>query len=128
MNNKYYLNDLRFALSAFGIKNLGKILENIIYLELKRNDYTVYTLRADGKEIDFMAEKNGIRLYYQVAYTLGDENSETYNREFGDLLKIKDHYPKFVISLDDIIFSNIKGIKHINAIDFLCDDNINGII
>lgn len=128
MNNKYYLNDLRFALSAFGIKNLGKILENIIYLELKRNDYTVYTLRTDGKEIDFMAEKNGIRLYYQVAYTLGDENSETYNREFGNLLKIKDHYPKFVISLDDIIFSNIKGIKHINAIDFLCDDNINGII
>lgn len=116
---KVYLNDHSFATSNFGFKDLGKLLENIVYMELLRKGYRVQTLKIDDKEIDFIAEKDTEKTYYQVAYTLGDRDSETYKREFGNLLLIKDHFPKTVLTLDDILFAPVQGIEHKSIIDFL---------
>lgn len=116
---KIYLNDHSFALNNLGFNNFGKLLENIIYIELLRRGYKVKTLKVDDKEIDFIAVKENKKVYIQVAYTVGDKDSETYNREFGNLLLINDHFPKMVLTLDDILHNPVKGIKHINIIDFL---------
>ncbi len=116
--NKVYLNDHSFALTNRGFNDFGKILENMTYIELLRRGYKVQTLKVEKKEIDFVAIKGKKKIYIQVAYTIGEENSETFNREFGNLLKIEDHYPKIVLTLDDIIHSPVKGVKHQSIIDF----------
>lgn len=112
---KYYLNDLSFKyyLTSSFDKGVGKFLENIIFLELLRKGYTVYTGNFNEREIDFVAEKNGQKEYIQVAYLLPDE--KTIKREFGNLEKIKDNFPKTVISMDDISFGNRNGINHLQA-------------
>ena len=115
---KYYLNDLSFKyyLTSSFDQGVGKILENMIFLNLLRKGYTVYTGNIYEYEIDFVAEKNGHREYIQVAYLLADE--KTIDREFGNLEKINDNYPKTVISMDDIQFGNRNGIKHLQAWEF----------
>lgn len=115
---KYYLNDMAFKyyLSSSFDFGTGRYLENIIFMELKRQQFNVYTGQVDGKEIDFIAEKNGEKKYVQVTYLLADEN--VINREFGNLELIKDNYEKLVISMDDINMGNRDGIKHISAWDF----------
>lgn len=115
---KYYLNDLSFKyyLSSSFDFGIGKYLENVIYMELKRQGYNIYTGRISGKEVDFVADKKGERKYIQVTYLLSDEN--VINREFGNLGLIKDNYEKLVISLDDVNMGNRAGIKHLCAWDF----------
>ena len=115
---KYYLNDLAFKyyLSSSFDFSIGRYLENVIYMELKRQQYKVYTGKINGKEIDFIAEANGDKKYIQVTYLLSDET--VINREFGNLELIKDNYEKLVISLDDINMGNREGVKHVNAWTF----------
>ncbi len=110
---KYYLNDLAFKNYLFGFypSDIGYNLENYVFVQLKRMGYKVSVGVINGNEIDFVAEKGGKTLYFQVAYLLSDK--KTAEREFGNLLMIKDNYEKTVISLDDIKFSEYQGIKHI---------------
>jgi predicted AAA+ superfamily ATPase len=116
---KYYLNDLGFKyyLSSSFDFGVGKYLENAVFLDLKRKGYTVYTGKLRDKEIDFIAEKDDIKKYIQVCYLLADES--VVEREFGNLEQVADHYEKMVISLDDVNLGNRRGIKHINAWEFI---------
>ncbi|MBS9775419.1 ATP-binding protein [Candidatus Gracilibacteria bacterium] len=116
---KYYLNDLGFHnyfLSSYDIGG-GKKLENLVFLHLKRLGYTVYTGTLGNLEIDFIAEKGKEKLYIQVAYLITDE--KVLQREFGNLLKINDNYPKIVLSLDDILIQDFHGIEHYNIFNWL---------
>lgn len=116
---KYYLNDLAFKSyfqSGFD-SNLNRMLENAVYLSLRRQGYQVYVGRYNQQEIDFIAEKDNEKLYIQVAYILS--NNDVIEREFGNLRLIQDNYPKWVISLDDIKFGNIEGILHKQLWDVL---------
>lgn len=116
---KYYLNDLAFKIvnhSTFE-NRISRTLENIVYLSLLRQGYKVYVGRYGDKEVDFVAEKSGEKLYIQVAYLLADEN--VIAREFGALALIQDNYPKWVVSLDDIHHGNKQGIIHKQLWDIL---------
>lgn len=115
---KYYIVDMGFRRVVLGEKrsNVGFTLENIVYLELLRRGYKVSIGKVDDLEIDFIAEKDGDRIYYQVSASILDEN--TYTREITPLKKINDHYPKFIISMDEVPMSD-DGIKQMNIIDFL---------
>jgi uncharacterized protein len=119
-NGKYYVVDL-------GLKNitatnkyetdLGRKLENIVYFELFRRGGKVYVGKHNDREIDFVVQKaNNEREYYQVAYTVNDE--KTFNREISAFDRIKDNYPKFLLTLD-IDNSSINGIQKINVVDWL---------
>ncbi len=112
---KLYLSDplLRKVFFSGYDSGLGKILENLIFLEVKNRGYTVYVGRLGDKEVDFVIEKDGIRKYIQVTYLLADES--VIQREFGNLTAIKDSWEKYVISLDEISFGVIDGVKHIQA-------------
>jgi len=114
---KYYLNDLAFRNLLFtGFEpGLGYLLENVVFLEFKRNGYDVYTGSERNREIDFVIKKGGITKYVQVTYLLSDE--KVTEREFGNLESIKDNYEKMVISLDDVSFGNRNGIIHHPAWD-----------
>lgn len=115
---KYYLVDvgLRRLLICDKNKEIGHILENIIYLELLRRGYNVYIGKIDSLEIDFIAEKSGELSYYQVATTVLDES--TYSREIAPLKKVHDNFPKYILSLDEFSTSE-DGIKQLNVIDWL---------
>lgn len=123
-NEKFYVVDL-------GLKNitatnkyesdLGRKLENVIYFELLRRGGKVYVGKHQDREIDFVVHKaNNIREYYQVAFTVNDE--KTFKREVSAFDKIKDNYPKYLLTLDfDSV--NIDGIQKINVIDWLLNEN-----
>ena len=115
---KFYLADNSFKHAVLGYKHddISQTLENVVYLELRRRGYDVYVGKLDTKEIDFVAEKQDKRVYVQVAYLLPDK--KTQEREFGNLLKVADNYPKFVVSMDEVDMSQ-KGIIHLNIKDFL---------
>ena len=117
--NKYYVWDLwlRNALVWFDFKkDIGKLLENYVFLELKRHHYSVTIGRfSHGKEIDFIAEKNGLIKYFQVCYLLWSE--ETMDREYTSLLQIADNRPKYIVSFDDINHGIHDGIQHIHIMD-----------
>ncbi len=117
-SEKFYLTDLGFYKSQLEEKqqNIGHILENIVFLELKRQGYIITIGNVNGNEIDFVCKKNNQKMYIQVAYHI--ENDETVEREFGSLLMINDNYPKYVLSMDEILQSQ-DGIKHMHIIDFL---------
>ncbi|MDQ7008723.1 MAG: ATP-binding protein [Candidatus Gracilibacteria bacterium] len=120
INNKYYSGDIgiRNALSGFNFKqDIGNILENIVFLELKSRGYNVTVGILGDLEIDFVAEKNGELIYFQVAYLLLSE--DTSKREFGNLLKIKDNWPKYVLTMDDFFETKYEGIIHKNIKDWL---------
>ncbi|MCK5807953.1 ATP-binding protein [bacterium] len=112
---KYYLNDpaFKFFLSSSFDPVPGKYLENAIFLHLKRQGYSIFVGKHDKREIDFIAEKEKERVYIQVAQYLTEK--ETIEREFGNLQKIKNSYPKLVITLDDILLGNREGVEHIQA-------------
>lgn len=118
INEKYYVADhgLRDAILGNKRKDIGQILENIVCIELLSRGYKVTVGKIGNLEIDFIAEKNGQTMYIQVSYLLADEN--TVEREFGVFGKIKDNYPKYVLSLDDFDFSR-NGIIHENIRHFL---------
>lgn len=117
--NKYYVWDLwiRNSLTWFNLaKDMWSLLENYVFLELKRNQYEVKIGKLDKwQEIDFVVEKNWIKKYLQVTYKLNWES--TIQREFGNLELIKDNWEKYVISMDDIDFGIRNWIKHINIFD-----------
>lgn len=115
---KYYLNDLafnNFFTSSYDIGN-SKKLENLVYLYLRQQWYTVYIGTIGDLEIDFIAEKGKEKMHIQVAYLINDE--KVFQREFGNLEKIKDNYPKIVLSLDEVL-TDYQGIKHFNIWNFL---------
>lgn len=118
VNEKYYCADhgLREALLGKNIQNIDQVLENIVCLELLRRNYKVYVGKKGDLEIDFIAEKQGKKIYIQVAYLLA--NKETIKREFSVYNFVKDSYPKYVVSMDDLDFSQ-NGIIHKNIKDFL---------
>ena len=118
VNEKYYCADhgLREALFGKNIQNIDQVLENIVCLELLRRNYKVYVGKKGDLEIDFIAEKQGKKIYIQVAYLLANE--ETIKREFSVYNFVKDSYPKYVVSMDDLDFSQ-NGIMHKNIKDFL---------
>lgn len=118
--DKYYLTDLGLGqiLSANKKAQYGAYLENIVYNELIYRGYEVSIGNNNGKEIDFVATKYDKREYYQVCYYLNDEN--IVEREFGAYKGIEDNYPKYVISMDDLDFSQ-NGIIHKNIIDWLLE-------
>ncbi|MCX6800185.1 MAG: ATP-binding protein [Candidatus Falkowbacteria bacterium] len=123
VNEKYYFEDLGLRHSIVGFKQLdiNKILENLVFLHLKILGYKVTVGQLGSKEIDFVCEKSGEKMYIQVAYLINDENKE---REFGNLLLIQDNFPKLVISMDEAIGKNShEGIKHINIREFLLSQN-----
>ena len=112
---KYYLNDLSFRNLLFpGFESgLGYLLENFVFIELKRNGYEVFTGTDRNKEVDFVAKKQGLTRYFQVCYLLTDE--QVISREFGNLENINDNYEKIVVSLDDVSLGIRNGIRHIPA-------------
>lgn len=118
VNEKYYSVDhgLREAILGTNTRNIDQVLENIVCVELLRRGYTVTIGKNGEKEIDFIAKKNKDKLYIQVAYLLA--SSETIEREFGIYDSVRDHYPKYVLSLDELDMSR-NGIKHLNIRDFL---------
>jgi predicted AAA+ superfamily ATPase len=121
VNEKYYFNDLglrnTLRISDFK-KDIGKLLENVVYMHLLRLGYQVFIGKMGDREIDFMADLDGERIYVQVAYILYDE--KTVDREFGKLMQIPDNYPKFVVTMDEIpAGASFKGIKQMHLRDFL---------
>ncbi len=119
IGDKFYFEDLglRHAMIPFQQKDINKVMENLVYHHLRAQQYTVYVGKQGEREIDFVAEKNGKKQYIQVAYLIPDE--KTHEREFGNLLKIKDNSPKMVISMDDIQGGEYKGIQHRHIRQFL---------
>ncbi|MDP1615294.1 MAG: hypothetical protein Q8L68_05805 [Methylococcales bacterium] len=99
---------------------MGKILENAVYHHLKYNDFEVKIGQIGLNEIDFVARRKGELLYVQVSYLLHDK--ATIVREFGNLEKIKDNYPKMVISMDEFSGDTVNGIQHVNLKDFLSSE------
>jgi predicted AAA+ superfamily ATPase len=120
VNEKYYVADHGVREAVFGgnQRDINLVLENIVYLELLRRGYVVTVGKVGDKEIDFICESQGNRLYIQVAYLLASE--ETIQREFGVYERVRDNYPKYVLTLDEFDMSR-DGIKHRNIRDFLLE-------
>lgn len=118
---KYYLNDIgmRSYFLGFTNRDRGRILENIVFLELQSRGYSIYVGKQGGYEIDFVAEKNGTREYFQVTVSL--ENEKTRKRELRSLISNTSAFPKTVLSLDEFAEENIEGIQHKYFIDWLLE-------
>lgn len=120
-NDKYYFEDLGLRNVLVGSNRVGdieKVMENAVYLHLKSLDYKLSVGTLPHGEIDFVAEKNGQFIYFQVTYLLASE--ETVNREFGNLMMIPDNYPKYVISKDSFTpEKDYEGITHLSLRRFL---------
>ena len=116
---KYYVVDIGLRLMLFGSKQIdaGRILENIVYLELLRRGYDVYVGKVDEFEVDFVAQNGKGTTYFQVALSVRDE--KTLERELRSLRAIKDHYPKILLTMDDDPEVHYDGIRRINARDWL---------
>ena len=120
--SKYYVADLGLRQMILGNRNIdmGHILENIIYLELIRRKGNVYVGQFDKNEIDFVIVNSNEIEYYQVALTVLDEN--TLKRELDAFKNIKDNYPKYLITLDDVMMNtDYDGIKVVNALEWLLE-------
>ena len=115
---KYYVVDVGLRKLLLGSKNtdIGHTLENIVYLELIRRGFAVSIGKIDDLEIDFIAEKDGNKEYYQVSASVLDP--ATFEREITPLRKVSDNYPKYIITMDEFS-SNNEGIRQVNVIDFL---------
>lgn len=114
---KFYLADpaLKYCMMGFNPKSIASMLENIVYFELRRRGYDVYVGKNETKEIDFVAVRRDERVYVQVCRELPD----TSNREIGNLLEIKDHYPKYVVTMDELAGGNVDGVRIVHLADFL---------
>ncbi len=121
VSEKYYLKDigLRNAIAGFSPFGLGQIIENAVFLHLKSIGYPVLTGKQGNKEIDFIAERQGEKIYIQVALRITE--NQTKEREFGNLLAIKDNFPKYVITLDEYSGASYEGILHIPLKKFLSE-------
>ena len=114
---KFYLADasLKYCILGFDPRFIVAMLENIVYFELLRRGYDVYIGKNEVKEIDFVAMRRDERIYIQVCRALPDES----DREIANLLEIKDHYPKYVVTLDELAAGNINGVRIVHIADFL---------
>ena len=114
---KFYLADasLKYCIMGFHPTSIAAMLENIVYFELRRRGYEVYIGKNETKEIDFVAVRRDERIYVQVCRRLPEES----DREVANLLEIKDHYPKYVVSLDELAAGNINGVKIVHLANFL---------
>jgi predicted AAA+ superfamily ATPase len=114
---KYYLADpsLKYCIMGFDPKSIAAMLENVVYFELRRRGYQVYIGKNAAKEIDFVAVRRDERIYVQVCRNLPEDSQ----REVGNLLELKDHYPKYVVTLDEWATGNVNGVKIMHLADFL---------
>lgn len=119
---KFYLADtsLKYCIMGFNSKSVSSMLENIVYFDLLRRGYEVYIGKIDTREIDFVAVQRDERLYVQVCRNLPEES----DREIGNLLDIKDHYPKYVVTLDALAGGNVNGVKIVHLADFLLSERL----
>lgn len=123
INEKYYFSDIwlrNFILWWYKHSDIWKILENIVFLHFKSLGYSVFVWKNGNKEIDFIVEKWRDKKYIQVAYLL--ESEETRQREFWNLLEIKDNYQKIVLSLDEFVEWDFLWIEHYNIIDYIFEN------
>lgn len=104
---------------GFNNKMIASMMENIVYLEMKRRGYEVYIGKDGVKEIDFVGERRGERVYIQVCRELPAGS----NRETDNLMDIKDHYHKYVVAKDNLAVGNDNGIQIIHIADFLLKEN-----
>jgi predicted AAA+ superfamily ATPase len=118
---KYYLCDIGLRYYLLGDKpvDMGYLLENIVYLELFRRGYDISVGKVRNKEIDFIVNGENGREYYQVAYSIADE--DTLKRELASLNAVDDNYPKYLVTMDFLPPSSFDGIKQINALEWLLD-------
>ena len=116
---KYYVVDigLRYALLGSRGVDVGHILENVVYLELLRRGYAVYVGKVDEQEVDFVAMDDMGCRYYQVAATVREQT--TLQRELAPLQKVRDHYPKLLLTLDEDPEADYDGIRRVNVLDWL---------
>ena len=121
-NEKYYIADhgLREAVWGRNNESIELVLENIVLIELFRRGYDVHVGRVGDKEIDFVATRQNEKIYVQVSYMLASES--TIEREFGGYNLVRDNWPKYVVSMDELDMSR-DGIKHMNITDFLLADD-----
>ncbi|MDO9155163.1 MAG: ATP-binding protein [Paludibacter sp.] len=119
VGDKFYFEDLgiRHSIKPYNQMDINKVLENLVFHQLQVLNYTIWVGKTGDKEIDFVAEKNGIRMYIQVCYLLTDE--KVHEREFGNLLKINDNWPKMVVSMDELASGSFNGIEHWHIRKFL---------
>lgn len=117
---KFYLADssLKYCILGFQPTSVAPMLENIVYFELRRRGFQVWIGKQDTKEIDFVAMRQEERIYVQVCRNLPEQS----DREIGNLMAIRDHYPKYVVTLDDLAAGNINGVKIVHLADFLLQD------
>ena len=118
---KYYIVDIGLRNMLLGYRDIdrGHILENIVFLELKRRGYRIFVGKVDDKEVDFIAEKASHKMYIQVCESLGD--AKALKRELAPLIAIQNNYDKFIITNDRTFVESYEGIKVKNAADWLCE-------
>ncbi|MBQ7301543.1 MAG: ATP-binding protein [Clostridia bacterium] len=118
---KYYLSDISFRYSKMGFdrKMISAMLENIVYLEMRRRGYDVYIGKNGTKEIDFVGVRRDEKIYIQVCVELPVEST----RETDNLMEIRDHYRKYVVCRDDLAIGNDNGIEIVHIADFLLREN-----
>ena len=119
IGEKYYFEDLglRNALIGYRVQDRGKLLENAIFNHLQIAGFNVKIGGLNNQEIDFVAEKNGERIYVQATLTINEE--KTLEREFGNLLKIGDNYPKYVVTLDEFDGNTFEGVQCLSLRRFI---------
>ena len=119
-NEKYYVTDHGFCeAKAKGNKdNIGRVIENMVYFEFLRRGWKITIGKINNHEVDFVCRKHKQTVYVQVSYLL--ESDETIEREFRPFSKIKDHYPKYIITMDQFDRSR-DGVKHLNLLEFLTE-------
>jgi predicted AAA+ superfamily ATPase len=121
IGEKYYFENLgiRNGLWGYRLEDRGKIMENAVYNHLVFKGYKVRVGMLGTKEIDFIAEKDGEKLYIQVALSIND--SSTLEREIGNLNLINDHYPKKLITMDSFSGNTMNGIQNLSLREFLIE-------
>lgn len=119
---KYYLADvsLKYCLLGYNRKMQDTAIENIVFLELKRRGYDVFIGKNDTKEIDFIAARRDEKIYVQVCVQLPADS----DREIGNLMEIKDHYPKYVVTMNGMDVGIENGIKIVHLADFLLEERL----
>ena len=114
---KYYLSDIaiKYSKMGFNSKMIASMLENIVFLELKRRGYDVYIGKNNLKEIDFVATRFEEKIYVQVCRSIPEDD----DREATNLLEIRDNYRKYLVTMDSLAKGNYEGIEIVNIADFL---------
>jgi predicted AAA+ superfamily ATPase len=121
-DEKHFVGDhgIVHALFGYSDRRIPGVLENIVWMELRRRGYDVTVGRIGAAEVDFVAQRQERTIYVQVALTVSAESAR--QREFGALQAISDNHPKYVLTLDPLVGGNADGIRHLRLPDFLLSD------